>query len=171
MLQSLRGVMATERKGRFRSRQVVLRPRKMLVGTVLVGLLALVSCVAFYFVIGSQESYRQVDLPALQERVRREQPVGASVDETVAFLRNLGFEDRYIRIRRYSARSLDAGKVLNVEAWIPQPRVIFRGYDRVAAYCRFSIDQRLEGCDINSALPFQPANTNDIDEMTPIPTR
>src|SRR5689334_8964892 len=61
-----------------------------------------------------------VDWRALQARAQREQPVGGDVNETVAFLRRLGFEDRNIRIQRLPADHWFPGRLATIQAWIPQ---------------------------------------------------
>ena len=153
--------------GRWRSR------RALIGGAVLLVVFASCSFGTYRTVarLNAREPYRQVDLPALRAQVAREQPVGGTPDETVAFLRRVGFEDRYIRIRRYSALTSSPGQVVRVEGWIPQPRVLFRGYARIRVSCRFSYDQRLEGCDTAEDLAYEPPGNPGLEDITPVPVR
>ncbi len=110
----------------------------------------------------------RVDARALQARAQREQPIGGGEAETVAFLRSLDFEDRNIRVKRYAATDLRAGRLASIEAWIPQ-RQGFYLPSQVRAYCKFTAADRLEECSITLGGPLKPETSGNLTESTPVP--
>jgi hypothetical protein len=157
--------MAARGMRRFLDRWVTRGAQQMLLGMAVFGLLAFACWLPLYF---TRSSYQRVDLPKFQERAWKEQPVGGGETETVAFLRSLGFEDQNIRIRRYRADDVFAGRLVTILAWIPQGRGNIRPAT-ITAFCKFANDERLSGCDITRADPKLSPNT--FDESTPVPAR
>ncbi len=106
----------------------------------------------------------EVDLPAMQARAQREQPVGKGEAETVAFLRALGFRDENIRIARFAAPDPRAGQLIVIQGWIPQ-RPRFQRPDHIRAFCQFDIGA-LKECSIQREDPLF---TTSWIESTPAP--
>lgn len=112
--------------------------------------------------------YARVDIAALQARAAREQPIGGGEAETVAFLRSLGFPDQHIRIQRFSATDLRAGRLFVILGWIPQPEGFYRR-TQILAYCAFDDAGQLAECSILRGTPQSPNTSPSIAETTPVP--
>jgi hypothetical protein len=163
--------MATRRMRKFLDRWVTKGAQKMLLGMAVFGLLVFVCWLPWYILVGPQEPYPDVDTAKLNERVRREQPVGGTADETIAFLRSLDIEDRHIRIRLYAASSPGASRVTHIEGWYPQPRAFFWGYERIVVSCDFTNSQRVEWCSTYPAAAYTPFDHGQLYDVTPVPAQ
>jgi hypothetical protein len=124
--------------------------------------LALVVCsIGVYRALDARNWWEpEIDLPTMQARAQREQPVGKGEAETVAFLRALGFPDENIRIARIAPTDLRtgaapdprAGQLIVIQGWIPQ-RPRFARPDHVRAFCQFDPGDYLEQCSIQREDP------------------
>jgi hypothetical protein len=162
--------MARGRLKRWLDRWVEPDAQKIFAGMFLVALLALAGWGALRLRFpGPSEPYRKVDKAALATRVARERPADMTPDAAVAFLRTLGFEDRYIRITRFVPPHLRAGGVIAVEGWIPQPHTFFWGRDRLVVSCGFNYNN--QGCSLSEDLPYGTPWPSGIAGHTPVPAR
>jgi hypothetical protein len=162
--------MVKQRSRPVLDRWVTPGAQKVLAGMAVLSFLALLSWFPLSRYLDSINWWAPpADVTRLQARAQREQPVGGTLDETVAFLRTLGFEERYIRIRRYPATHPFSGRLARIEAWIPQ-RYGFYGPSQILAYCKFAAAERLEECAITRGGPLEPDASGNIVETTPMPT-